>query len=152
MRHAGRSNPYRRRLRADSNFWFELQFCDDAGIPHSYFLGAKRLRWTAKDRAKAIAFRTEKALRCTLCGSADWEWDPKQGGRRGAYEPVAHECLGCRAIALTQKATDPSVPMDGITFQLERTDTVQAAERVLRERRRGARESRARQRERAKPR
>lgn len=78
--------PYRRRLRHDSTFWLELQFCTDHGIPHSEFLA-----WAPEDRAKTIAFLTEKGLRCQMCGTASWEWE--QDIR--AYEPVVVDCMGC---------------------------------------------------------
>jgi len=59
-------------------------------IPHSEFMA-----WDSVDQAKAIAFHLHEAEKCTLCGTADWEWDPEQGGARFAYEPVEKVCMGC---------------------------------------------------------
>lgn len=131
MHPRGVGHPYRRRLRADSRFFLELQFCNDHGIPHSTFLA-----WDPDDRAKAIAFIAEKAEHCTMCGTAPWEWDPKQGGNRRAYEPVEHFCPGCYAKAALQHA-DPGRNMDGITIVLVPNDRgVDAARRHVKAKKR----------------
>lgn len=126
---AGRG-PYRSRLRYDSEFFFELQICNEYGIPHSEFLA-----WEPEDRAKAKAFVIEKAQRCAMCGTAPWEWDEKQGGDRRAYEPVESFCPGCHMKA-GAAPHDPNRNTDGITIELAPTRTQQAAQRLLRMKRR----------------
>lgn len=98
-------------------------------------MGAKRLRWSPEDRAKSLAFTYEKALRCTMCGTAEWEWDEAQGGKRHAYEAVEKFCHGCYARASGQ-THDPHRNMDGITVELAPTGTREAAQRLLRARER----------------
>jgi len=58
------------------------------------------------DRAKLMAHLLEKSERCTMCGTSGWEWDPEQGGDRNAYEPAAHNCMGCYHIKLAQQDTE----------------------------------------------
>lgn len=130
MQRGAGPHPYRGRLRADSGFWLELSFCNEHGLPHSQFL-----HWHPEDRAKALAFLTEKGLRCVLCGTAEWEWDPEQGGRRDAYEPVEHRCHGCYLKAKAQ-SHDPTRDSDGITIDLLPTRTREAAQRHLKAARR----------------
>lgn len=88
----------RRRLRYDQTFANEVAYCEDKGIPHSVFLGRvvgpDDPYWLPEDRAKIIAWRLEKAEKCTRCGTADWEWDADPD----AYTPVAQRCMGCHKI------------------------------------------------------
>lgn len=135
--HAGpRHGPYRRRLRADPNFFLELQFCNDNGLPHSEFL-----EWSPEDRGKALAFRYEMGDRCQMCGTADWEWDTKQGGRRFAYEPVAHTCKGCQAKEIAQEGNEKQ---PGVTIVLRPTGTIEWAKSMVARKRRERRRSRGR--------
>lgn len=120
------AKPYRGRLRVDSTFYLELQFCHENGLPHSQFLS-----WDPVDRAKALAFCLEKAERCVLCGTATWEWDPAQGGSRFAYEPIEMYCHGCYLKAVTSQDTANN---PGITVELAPTGTPEAAKRFVRER------------------
>lgn len=85
-----------------------------------------------------------KADRCSLCGTADWEWDPLQGGSRHAYEPVEKLCQGCYV------KHDQGSDMPGTYIVLEAANTQAsaqrqiAAERALREHQRQAMEARKR--------
>lgn len=119
------AHPFRLRLRRDQQFYQELAFCNDAGIPHSQFLGGDG-RWSESDRAKAIALRMEKALRCQRCGTADWEWDPKQGGDHEPYEATLHKCPGCYTLDISSRdvKTGP-----GEMVQLSPANTREAKER-----------------------
>lgn len=63
-----------------------MRFCNANGIPHSEFLD-----WDAVDRSKAVAYLMEEAERCSMCGTADWEWDEDAK----AYTPIEHFCRGC---------------------------------------------------------
>lgn len=127
MQRGGRSHPYRSRLRADSSFWLELQFCFENGIPHSQFLN-----WDPADKAKALAFALEKALRCPMCGTASWEWEMD----RYAYEAVENLCQGClRREAAQRNLHEDGRNADGWHIELVSTRTVEAAKRAERAKR-----------------
>lgn len=85
-----------------------------------------------------LAFRVEKGLRCQMCGTADWEWDPKQGGNRFAYEPTMQTCMGCQAKEILQEEGDRH---PGATVVLKPTNTPEWAQmqlrRIRRQKRRG---------------
>lgn len=63
-----------------------MSYCYEKGIPHSEFL-----TWEPEDRAKTMAYMYESAERCSLCGTAGWEWEQN----RFAYEPDEKFCQGC---------------------------------------------------------
>lgn len=127
-----RPGPYRRRLRADSKFFFELQFCNEHGIPHSEYLN-----WDPVDRAKMLAFAATKAEHCVMCGTAQWEWDPKQGGNRRAYDAVEVFCPGCYAKA-SMRTLDAGRNTDGVTVELVPNDAgLDAAKRKITMKKRG---------------
>lgn len=67
-----------------------MSVCQKYSIPHSTFMA-----WEPVDQAKALAFLLHESEKCSLCGTAEWEWDPDQGGSRFAYEPVEKICMGC---------------------------------------------------------
>lgn len=117
MQPAAGPRTFRARLRRDSNLFLELEFCATGPIPHSAFLS-----WAPNDRAKALAHFIEKQLRCTLCGTAQWEWDCDQY----AYEPIAHHCPGCERREAAQKELEPQ---HGVTVTLARTKGPEAEER-----------------------
>lgn len=88
---AGRRHPFHReRLRYDAAFAAELGYCYDKGLPHSFYLGGP-LEWTDTDRDKNQAYGLEKGLRCSMCGTAPWEWEQD----KNAYEAVIETCMGC---------------------------------------------------------
>lgn len=102
---------FRRRLQRDPVFSLEIEFCCDAGIPYSRFLGRvpqpplwglggellnpdEAAEWTPNDRALAIAWRQYDRERCGRCRihPDDWsEFDPP-------YESDVTTCFGCQAI------------------------------------------------------
>lgn len=120
MQQGARHGPYRSRLRADSSFFLELQFCNEHGLPHSEFL-----EWTVEDRSKALAFVIEKGQRCVMCGTAQWEWDEN----RFAYEPVERRCQGCyvKDVLAEDSGRNP-----GVTIELLPTTGREAAQRKVR--------------------
>lgn len=65
-----------------------------------------------------------------MCGTAPWEWDETQGGSRHAYEAVPVRCEGCYRRAAAQN-TDPGANTDGITVELHRGGTQEAAMRQV---------------------
>lgn len=80
-----------------------------------------------------LAFRIEKGLRCQMCGTAEWEWDPKQGGKKFAYEPVSQTCSGCQKKEIAQQDEDR---MPGTTVILRPTGTREWAQSMLKRQRR----------------
>jgi hypothetical protein len=98
----------------------EMSFCNEHGIPHSEFL-----EWSPEDRAKALAFLMEKALRCDMCGTAEWEWDAD----RRAYEPVEKFCMGCY---LKHMADEGGGQMPGTSIIMEPSRGQKAAKRLQR--------------------
>lgn len=120
---AGRK-PYRARLRFDADFFLELQYCVEHGIPHSTFL-----KWESTDRAKAIAYQMEKSERCQMCGTAGWEWQEN----RFAYEPVEEFCKGCY---LKHVANEDAGQIPGTSISLMPTGTIEADRRHLKQQRR----------------
>ena len=122
MQHRAEAGPYRNRLRYDGTFWLELQYCNEAGIPHSQFLD-----WSADDRAKALAFMIENASKCALCGTAAWEWEEN----RRAYTPVEHLCPGCYAKESLSELTG-STP--GTTVRLVPAGSQESAQRIIQQR------------------
>lgn len=117
---AGRK-PYRARLRVDGTFFLELQYCNEHGLAHSAFL-----QWDPADRAKALAFVMEQAERCVMCGTAPWEWQDNGF----AYEPVEHFCKGCY---LKEVANEDQRSHPGLTIELSKTGTAEAARRQLKQ-------------------
>lgn len=102
-----------------------MQYCAEHGIPHSTFLA-----WDPADRGKALAYLIEKAARCQMCGTAEWEWDSAQGGKRFAYEAVTHVCPGCY---VKESSAEHLERAPGQTVQLAPTGDQEHAKRQLRE-------------------
>lgn len=90
-----------------------------------------------------LAYRLEKGARCEMCGTAEWEWDPKLGGKKFAYEPVAHTCPGCAVKEASQEGNERR---PGVSVVLRPTGTVDWARSMLmrmrRERKRAERKQR----------
>ena len=42
-----------------------------------------------------LAYYMEKSLECPSCGTAEWQWDPAQGGSPVAFEAISVSCPGC---------------------------------------------------------
>lgn len=84
----------------------ELQWCSEHGLPHSALL-----KWDEQDRAKLTAYLMESSTRCTLCGTADWEWEED----RHAFEPVNKQCWGCYTKDIAREGND-SLPGSTITL------------------------------------
>jgi hypothetical protein len=111
----------------------EMAWCTDKGIPHSVLLD-----WDSEDRAKLHAYLLEESLRCVMCGTQPWEWDPEQGGSRRAYIPVELFCPGCYAKQTTADGNDAP---KGTTIQLvphSETIVEEQRQRYLKEQRRKA--------------
>lgn len=63
------------------------------------------MEWDPADRSKVLAHLMEQASKCSMCGTAKWEWDED----RYAYEPVQQTCMGCyyKDIASETEQTMP---------------------------------------------
>jgi hypothetical protein len=79
----------------------EMSFCNEKGIPHSEFL-----QWVPEDRAKALAYIMENAQRCTMCGTAPWEWEEN----RFAYAATEEFCQGCYQKSVFTDIESRSLP------------------------------------------
>ncbi|WP_258539745.1 hypothetical protein [Streptomyces ipomoeae] len=77
-----------------------MELCAQYGIPHSQFTGAGEGRWSALDRAKALAWLAYTRAVCGSCGTRAAEWDETHGGDRFAYIPETTRCPGCELIEM----------------------------------------------------
>jgi hypothetical protein len=117
----GTRRPFQRaRLRYDATFALEAGYAFDHGIPFSEYLQ----RWLPEDRAKVSAVTLERSERCTLCGTAQWEWEADPN----AYTPIYHTCHGCRIK--DAMAEDNTPKGKGTTIRLAPR---KVAERMIRE-------------------
>jgi len=78
-----------------------MSYCYEKGIPHSKFL-----KWDAEDRAKTMAFAMESSLRCSMCGTAPWEWEEN----KFAFTAVEEFCQGCYQKAMFTDTQGSSLP------------------------------------------
>src|SRR4051812_40774097 len=102
-----------------------MGYCHDKGIPHSVFL-----EWEPEDRAKVVAYSLEEASRCSLCGTARWEWDEN----RYAYTAVDEFCQGCYQKSAFSDQESKSLPGTNVklvptTPMMRAQMTVQAKKR-----------------------
>ena len=77
----------------------ELQLCDRWGIPHSLFRGIGDGTWTARDRAKALAFLEYQRTVCPQCNTRYDDWDHGGEGEEDAWAVTVQRCVGCQVIA-----------------------------------------------------
>lgn len=101
-----------KRLTTDERLRGDLELCDRWGIPHSQFLGTGDGTWSARDRAKALAYREYQRSVCPHCGTRYDDWDHGAAGQDDAYVAVLQRCVGCQVIADKQSEaassdTDP---------------------------------------------
>ena len=102
-----------------------MSYCYDKGIPHSKFLG-----WDAEDRAKVLAALMENNLRCSLCGTAPWEWDEN----KFAYTAVDEFCKGCYQKSIYKDTESKTLP--GTNVRLVPTTPILKAKMVVSARKR----------------
>ena len=76
-----------------------------------------------------LAFAAEKALRCSMCGTADWEWE--EDFRR--YEPVTVRCYGCylKEVAGAEADKQPGVRVELMLAKGDEADARHNAERKI---------------------
>jgi len=102
-----------------------MSLCFEYKIPHGVFLS-----WPAEDRAKSLAYLIERNERCTMCGTAPWEWE----NNKFAYEPEDHFCRGCY---LKHVANEDRQKLPGTTVELVRmTPSKLAAKQIMEAKRR----------------
>jgi len=78
-----------------------MSYCYEKAIPHSKFL-----KWDPEDRAKTLAYAMESAQRCTMCGTAPWEWEEN----KFAFTAVEEFCQGCYQKSVFQDQQGSSLP------------------------------------------
>ncbi|MFI1830705.1 hypothetical protein ACH41E_30350 [Streptomyces sp. NPDC020412] len=94
---AGDADRPGKRLSRDPGLRAELELCERFRIPHSAFLGGDG-RWTALDRAKAMAWAEWRRSVCPECHTRLEEWDRRRGGDPHAYVTDTLRCPGCELI------------------------------------------------------
>ena len=109
----------RQRIKYDSFFRLEMQFCNEAGLPHGAFL-----RWSLTDRAKALGLMLAKATECVLCGTDSEEWDKDEF----AYVAVRRDCRGCM---VKDVESDSLENRKGSTIEMVRNTRLQRAKKHL---------------------
>jgi len=102
-----------------------MSYCYDKGIPHSVFL-----EWNPDDKAKTIAYALESSARCTMCGTAPWEWEEN----KYAYTAIDELCHGCYQKSAFTDQESRSLP--GTNVKLVPMTPVRKAELTVRERKR----------------
>lgn len=103
-----------------------MALCAEYQIPHTEFLS-----WAPEDRAKALAFLIEKNERCTLCGTAPWEWEED----KYAYSTEEKFCQGCY---MKHVSTEGQGRLPGTTVELTRNTPQRKAQVLVREQKRAA--------------
>ena len=78
-----------------------MSYCSEKAIPHSQYL-----EWEPEDRAKLMAYLLENAERCSMCGTAPWEWEEN----KFAFTPVDEFCQGCYQKAIFGDTRGSSLP------------------------------------------
>jgi len=102
-----------------------MGYCTDKGIPHSEFL-----EWDPEDRAKTIAYLLEHGQRCSMCGTASWEWEEN----KFAFTAVEEFCQGCYQKQVFSDQQGSSLP--GTNVKLIPTTPQLTARLALKARRR----------------
>jgi len=113
-----------------------MSYCYEKGIPHSEFL-----KWDPEDRAKSLAWQLEAGERCSLCGTAQWEWDENPN----AYDAEEHLCIGCYRKQVHTESLGTTHP--GVKVELRRSTPQAQAEKFVRAKEMAARRRRDRERE-----
>jgi hypothetical protein len=102
-----------------------MSYCYEHGIPHSKFL-----KWDPEDRAKTVAFALESSLRCSMCGTAPWEWEQN----KFAYTAMDEFCQGCYQKSIFSDTEGSSLP--GTNVKLVPTTPQLTAQLALKAKRR----------------
>lgn len=116
-----------KRLIADERLRGELELCDRWGIPHSLFRGIGDGTWTARDRAKALAFRDHQRSVCPQCGTRYDDWDHGHPGEEDAYAVTVQRCVGCQVIADKQAELGGDKDADNNGIKIALIPAAQAA-------------------------
>lgn len=102
-----------------------MSYCFERGIPHSEWL-----EWDPEDRAKVLAYALESSLRCTMCGTAPWEWEEN----KFAFTAVDEFCQGCYQKAVFSDTQGSSLP--GTNVKLVPTTAQLTAQMAMKARKR----------------
>lgn len=96
-----------------------MELCHTYGMPHSQLMGAGDGRWTALDRAKALAWLAYTRAVCGGCGTRMDEWRPELGGDRFAYVTDSHTCPGCELLAMEREQVPDGPDGRGVKIGLK---------------------------------
>jgi len=107
-----------KRLTTDARLRNELELCHEWGIPHSQFRGIGDGTWTARDRAKALAYQAWRRTVCPQCNTRAEEWTDDRGEFVEAYIAASHKCFGCEEIARKQAEVPEGKPGWGVKVYL----------------------------------
>lgn len=94
-----------------------MKYCVEKGIPHDVWLS-----WSPESRSKHLAEMLFESEVCSLCGTAQWEWEEN----RFAYQTIEVFCQGCYIKAVAGEGRS-SLPGTTITLA-QRTDQQRAQE------------------------
>ena len=95
-----------------------MELCERYGIPHSQLLGVGEGRWSALDRAKAMAYLAHQRQVCEGCGTRAGEWDEQSGGDRFAYVAQTHRCPGCELVEMEREQVPDGAEGRGVKIGL----------------------------------
>lgn len=88
------------------------------------------LEWEPDDRAKVLAYTLEQASRCSMCGTAPWEWEDN----RYAYTAIDEFCQGCYQKSAFTDQESKSLP--GTNVKLVPTTPMMKARMLVRTKKR----------------
>jgi hypothetical protein len=120
----------RRRLRYDATFRTLAGYAEEHGLPYS----AVR-EWANEDKAILLAVQLEKAQRCPMCGTSEWEHQENPGG----FTAVLNTCPGCKIKDEKREEIEGSLP-SGTHVQLVPTEVAERLSKTRRVRPRSPRE------------
>lgn len=96
-----------------------MELCHSYGMPHSQFMGVGDGRWTALDRAKALAWLAYTRAVCSGCGTRADEWRLELGGDRFAYVTDSSTCPGCELLAMEREQVPDGPEGRGVKIGLK---------------------------------
>lgn len=103
----------------------------DKGIPFKEYLR----RWDNEDRARVQAVLAENALRCQMCGTADWEWVTDS-----SFRAVESVCQGCAAKDRKRAGSETGGQIPGSSIRLVPEEVAVRTETIRTGRPKSARE------------
>jgi hypothetical protein len=72
--------------------------------------------WLPEDREAALVWQQMDRMKCSRCGTWDWEWDENPQ----AWTPDLWTCPGCKGIDLTHESLHEKQSRHGMHVRLFR--------------------------------